>query len=298
MIGEVSGAPAPVREAAAATPDRAVLRTATTQAVVSAAGAAVLSLTDRASGVEFLMRTPWAEEDWSDDHPSPSTSVSWHRRYPGGWHTLLPHAGEEREVGGVAHPFHGEAAWRRWRFEEADPSSCTLGIVLRTVPLMIRRRFELHEDTVTVEQTVVNYSREPVSLTWTEHPAFGEALVSPATVVELDGRRLGVDLPTSEEAAGGFRTELSGARGTAVIRNPETGAHARLDWDAMLFPYTHVWQEHRTPGFPWWGAVSCIAIEPATREYWPDDETLGPVTLDGGRELSTRMTLRVGIGAV
>lgn len=300
MIGEVFGSPAAAIRPEEDAPDRVVLRSATTQAVIAAAGAATLSLTDRVSGVEFLMRTPWADEDWSDDHPSPSSSssVSWHRRYPGGWHTLLPHAGEERELDGIAHPFHGEAAWRRWRIEEFGPSGCTLALVLRTVPLAISRSFEVGDETLTVVQTVRNYARHPVQITWTEHPTFGEALVSPATTVELDGRRLELDLPAAGESAGGFRTERSGARGTATIRNPATGARARLDWDPVLFPYAHVWQEHRTPGFPWWGTVSCIAIEPASREYWPEDESLGPVTVDGGRELTTRLTLRVGVDPV
>lgn len=273
------------------------LTSATTRAVIGVLGAAVLALADRATETDYLLRTPWADEDWTDDHPSPSTSETWHRRYPGGWHTLLPNAGEGRESDGVAHPFHGEAAWRRWRIEAADENSCRLGVLLRTVPLAVTRTFTLVDGALTVEQTAVNVSRVPVSITWTEHPVLGEVFVSPATTVDLAGRRLDLDFPADGVSGGGFRTEPSGAFGSAVVHNPETGAFARLDWDPELFPFAHVWQEHRTEHFPWWGAVSGFAIEPASREYWPVGEALGPLVVEAGSELSTRFTLQVGLGA-
>lgn len=274
---------------------RLVLRSSTTWATIGTAGAAVLSLTDRETGVDFLLRTPWADEDWTDDHPSPSTSETWHRRYPGGWHTLIPHAGEDRVAGGVSHPFHGEAAWRRWRVEAVDEDSCELSVLLRTVPLAVSRRFELVDGVLTVTQTVTNVSRAPVSITWTEHPALGDVFVSPATTVDIDGRRIDLEFPAEGDSWGGFRTERVAASGSAEVRNPETGAHARLDWDRRLFPFAHVWQEHRTASFPWWGAVSGFAIEPACREYWPDGDALGPLIVEGGAALSTGFTLAVGL---
>ncbi|WP_460631033.1 hypothetical protein [Leifsonia lichenia] len=275
--------------------DRLTLRSSSTRAEVGVAGAAVLSLTDVATETEYLLRTPWADEDWSDDHPSPSTSETWHRRYPGGWHTLLPHAGEDRELGGVTHPFHGEAAWRRWRVESADESSCTLGVLLRTVPLAVTRTVELVDGTLTVRQTVTNVSRGPVGITWTEHPVLGEVFVSPSTTVDLDGRRLDLVFPEGGSTGGGFRTEPSGSRGSAVVRNPATGAFALLDWDQDLFPFAHVWQEHGTEDYPWWGAVSGFAIEPATREYWPDGDALGPLIVEADADVTTRFTLQVGL---
>lgn len=271
------------------------LRSDTLSAELAVAGAAVLSLTDRETGTEFLLRTPWADEDWTDDPPSPSTSETWHRRYPGGWHTLIPHAGEGRETGGVSHPFHGEAAWRRWRVEAVGESSCRLGVLLRTVPLAVTRTFELVGGSLTVTQTVLNVSRRPVSLTWTEHPVLGEVFVSPSTTVHLDDRLLDLAFPTNGSSAGGFRTEPS--RGNASVHNPATGAFARLGWDAQLFPFAHVWQEHHTDRFPWWGAVSGFAIEPASREYWPEGDALGPLTVEAGAELAAQFTLEVGIEA-
>jgi len=274
---------------------RLTIRSSITRAEIGVAGAAVRSLTDAATETEYLLRTPWADEDWSDDHPSPSTSETWHRRYPGGWHTLLPHAGEDRAVGGVSHPFHGEAAWRRWRVEAVDESSCTLGVLLRTVPLSVTRTFALDGGTLTVQQTVTNVSRSPVGITWTEHPVLGEVFVSSATTVDLDGRRLDLVFPDDGSTGAGFRTEPSGSTGSAVVRNPETGAFAILDWDSDLFPFAHIWQEHGTEHYPWWGAVSGFAIEPATREYWPAGDALGPLIVAADAEVSTRFTLQVGL---
>jgi hypothetical protein len=114
--------------------------------------------------------------------------------------------------------------------------------------------------------------------------------------VLVAGQDVGVEFPQGEAGVSAFRTFEAVARGEAEIREPDTGAFARLRWDAALLPYLHVWQEHNaTDGFPWWRAVSTIALEPASRPYRSDDqESLGPIVLEAGREVRADFVLTVG----
>lgn len=258
---------------------------------VDPTGARVASLVHRATGTELLLRPPWEHEDWSAAYPSASSNEEWHRRYPGGWHTLLPHAGDARSVDGVQHPFHGEAAWRRWRVVGREATSCTLDVVLRTVPFAVRRRVRSTGTGVEVVQRIANLSSHDVAFTWTEHPAFAGALAEPGSTLSLGGDPVDVTFPASGETSGAFQTVRTKGRGDAELRNDDEGISVVLRWDPELFTHLHVWQEHRTTGFPWWGLVNAIALEPACRVYDADDGALGPLVLAGGAELTARFEL-------
>jgi hypothetical protein len=54
-------------------------------------------------------------------------------------------------------------------------------------------------------------------------------------------------------------------RGWARLTNHDIGLSAALDWDATVLPHAWLWTElHATPGFPWFGAVDVLAVEPCT----------------------------------
>ncbi|MFE5338624.1 hypothetical protein ACFQ80_00260 [Isoptericola sp. NPDC056578] len=259
---------------------------------VDPTGARVASLVHTPTGTELLLRLPWEDEDWSGAFPSASSNEEWHRRYAGGWHTLVPHAGDARTVDGVQHPFHGEAAWRRWRVLAHDAGSCTLEVVLRTVPLTVRRTVRATAAGLEVEQRVANHAPRPVAFTWTEHPAFGGALAGPGSTVTLGGDPVEAAFPRDGEPSGGFQSLRAKGRGDVELRNDAAGVAVVLRFDPDLFPHVHVWQEHRaTAGFPWWGAVDAVALEPACRPYDPDDDALGPLVLAGGAELAARFEI-------
>ncbi|GAB3803077.1 hypothetical protein GCM10028798_21370 [Humibacter antri] len=263
---------------------------------VETLGARISSIVDRRTGTEFLLRTPWANEHWDPIALSAGTSAEWHGRYQGGWHTLVPHAGDQRWVAGIEHPFHGEASWRTWRLVMRDDAVCAHEVVLRTAPLRITRCVSVDGSTVRVEQRVENFSPEPIDFTWTEHPALGPAVVGPRTAVTTPEGRLDLVFPQSEEGVSGFRSLRIGDRGEATVTDPDSGAFARLRWDARLMPYLHVWQEHHaTDGFPWWRTNSAIALEPASRDYWPDEDGLGPVVVQGRGAVDGVIELTVGV---
>lgn len=253
-------------------------------------GGHISSIVRTACQTEFLLRTPWAEEQWPGTFPAGSSTEEWHKRYPGGWHTLIPHAGEPRKHNGIEHPFHGEAAWRQWRLITQAENFCTFEVVLRTVPFRVRRRIEALDTGVLVEQEVENISNAPIAFSWTEHPAFGDALVGPNSSVTVGGNAVTADFSRT-----GFQTARANGLGEAEIRNEDSGYEAKLSWDAELMPYLYIWQEHgNATAFPWWGSTNTVGLEPASRPYDHEETILGPVTLDGGRSLTARFLLELG----
>ncbi|SDK55768.1 Galactose mutarotase [Glycomyces sambucus] len=255
-------------------------------------GARIASVAHAPTGTEFLLTTPWGAEDWSGTYQFTGSNEEWHRRYAGGWHTLVPHAGDARTLDRVAHPFHGEAAWRRWRVTGADGDSCELEAVLRTAPLTVRRRVRATGTGVLVRQTVANHSGREAAFTWVEHPAFGPALIGPGTTVDIGGDRVDAHFPAAGEPHSAFQEVRAKGRGSVVIANADKGTAAVLTWDPEVFPYLFVWQEHRaTTGFPWWGLADTIGLEPACRPYESDGGPLGPLTLAPGASLTAEFEL-------
>ncbi|NII69925.1 hypothetical protein [Microbacterium ulmi] len=262
---------------------------------VDSLGARIASIVHVASGREFLLRTPWADEELAHATASADSSFEWHRRYAGGWHTLIPHAGDAVRIDGVEHPFHGEAAWRRWRVVEQSAAELRVEVSLRTAPLLLSRRIRVTDDGVRVLQRVRNTSREPVAFSWTEHPALSETVIGPRARMSLDGAPVDVAFPHADASGSAFAELPVPGRGDVAIRNPDTGAAVRLRWDAAALPFLYVWQEHRTPGFPWWGAVDTIGIEPASRPYDGAEDELGPLVVEGSGELSLEFALDVEV---
>lgn len=264
--------------------------------IVDTTGARVASVVHTATATEFLLRTPWEEEEWSGMHPSASSNEEWHRRYAGGWHTLVPHAGDARRIGGVEHPFHGEAAWRRWNVVEQDEASCTLEIVLRSVPFSVRRRVDATDSGVEIRQRVTNHADRDIAFSWTEHPAFSGALIGPTSTLSIGGDPIEAAFPHDGTPHGSFQTVRAKGRGVVELRNDDAGTAAVLRWDPDMFPYLYVWQEHhQTEAFPWWGMVDTIALEPASRPYEPDDGPLGPLVLAGGTTMTARFGLELSV---
>jgi len=257
---------------------------------VDESGARIASIVDTTTGTEFLLQLNGRDAEVPETPPAADSNRRWHERYAGGWHPLLPNAGDDRTVDGVAHPFHGEAAWRRWRTVALDDSSCTLEVALDTVPLLLRRRTVATADGVRVQQRLENTSDGDVAVTWTEHPAFAEVLASAGASLTVDGDLVDVHFPQPGEGHGGFCSVPSGARGVARLRGG--GWDAVLAWDPVLFPQLHVWQEHRfTTGFPWWGETSTIALEPASRPYDHTDEALGPIVVPAHGAVAAEFSL-------
>ncbi len=269
--------------------DRVVIASGILRAEIDPEGARIASLTHLPTGRQILATTPWADEP-RDSFALPDSSGQWHRRYPGGWHVLLPRAGDPPAEVEPPQPFHGEAAWRTWTLA-GDRSSCRARVTLRTVPLEIDRTAALIDDELRLDTTVRNASATPVRIGWAEHPAFaGDLFDGPSTVGT--GER---EIPVAAAPSAGF-DDVSGAAGSLRI-----SGELRLDltWDPHLFPRLFVWRERRgSTGFPWWGAVDAVGLEPSSDPYAHPLDALGSIEIAPGETVRSRVVLRVrGIDA-
>jgi hypothetical protein len=215
--------------------------------------------------------------------------LDWLSEYRGGWQLLVPNAGAACEVDGVPLPFHGE--WSRTRVRVTERATDRVVMTAGTrLPLTVERavRVEARPARVLVCTTVDNVSDEPVSFVWGEHPAFavgqGDRIdFPPAEIFDAhgvgvgrwpslsDGRHLGrVDTADPSESVL-FLVGFSA--GWAAVRRQHLGV--ALAWNVADFPYAWLWHEIASPGFPFYGRTSLVAIEPASS--WPGTGLRGAI---------------------
>lgn len=244
----------------------------------------------RSQGRELL-----ATYDW-DSPVGVSRSVGygdpkldWLSDYRGGWQLLVPNAGAACVVDGVPLPFHGE--WSRTRVtvsgRAADRIVMTAGL---RFPLSVEREVSVATgpERVVVRTTVSNRSGGPLPFVWGEHPAFAVASgdhidLPPVELFDVDGAPAGrwptLDGPRDLAVVdAGPSTEsvhylVGFARGWAAIRRPHVGV--ALAWDVADFPAAWLWHEIASPGFPFYGRTSLVAIEPASS--WPGTGLAGAI---------------------
>lgn len=223
---------------------------------------------------------------------------NWLSGYRGGWQETVPNAGQESHLDGMPLPFHGEASVIPWTVVEQNEASCTLRAHLRPT-LSIDRRMRLLEDRAGLEitTTVTNTGVQDVPFIWGHHPAFA---YTDDTVLHLPEGRYEVEPSQRDDIAtssgvwprarddSGTEIDLSrigaeaGSRliyrhghseGWAVLRQSNSSSHVAMSWDVDAYPAVWVWQNRSHPGFPWFGRMQCLAVEP--QRAWPMDGLAG-----------------------
>ncbi|MDN8547944.1 hypothetical protein PUW81_002370 [Microbacterium sp. NM3R9] len=255
--------------------------------VVEADGARIASLTHLPTGRELLASTPWAD-DPADGFVMADSSAQWHRAYRGGWHLLLPRAGDSPAAVSPPQPFHGEAAWRTWRLASSG-DTCRASVALRTLPLAIERRMSVHANTLVIETEVRNHGPVPVEVGWAEHPAFAGDLFREGSIVRSGDRDLGLGAAPAASFC-----DIAAPAGAVAIAAPHAGIEITVTWDAAMHPRLYVWQEQRgSSGFPWWGAMDAVGLEPASDPYGTPVDALGSLAVGAGESLVSVVSLRV-----
>jgi len=254
-------------------------------------GPFVVELDERLGGeitrIQHDDRELLAAYDWATPVPV-SRSVTygdpkldWLSEYRGGWQLLIPNAGAACVVDGVPLPFHGE--WSRTHVTVTARAADYIVMSAGTrLPLVVERevRVEAQPDRVLVRTTVSNPSDRAVAFLWGEHPAFAvddgdEIDLPPARVLAADGTPVG-DWPTTSEGGRLDRVDTTRptesvhfvvglAEGWAALRRRDGGV--ALAWDVKDLPAVWLWHEIASPGFPFYGRSSLVAIEPASS--WP-----------------------------
>jgi galactose mutarotase-like enzyme len=242
--------------------------------------------------------------DWNSPIPADGLTnygdpeLDWLSRYRGGWQETAPNAGQASDLDGMPLPFHGEASFVPWAVVEQNQTSCVLETHLRPT-LLIRRSMALFHDRAGVEvaTTVINTGLRDVPLVWGHHPAF---ICDDRTVLHLPAGPYAVEvsqqdsLSTSSgswpyaQAEDGTDVDLcrlgssAGSRlvyrhghseGWAVIEQANDKPHIAMAWDIKAYPAIWVWQNRSHPGFPWFGRMRSLAVEP--QRAWPLDGLAG-----------------------
>ena len=233
-------------------------------------------------GIELLAYQEWIKPNNARENNALSQArKDWLTNYRGGWQFLVPNAGSECEVDGVFHPFHGE--WSRTHVSIVEHSDVLLRMRATVqTSIVVERVISLESDPerIKLTTTLKNESDEPTSFIWGEHPAFialpGDRIDMPtAPVANSDGVSVGnwpassnansLDVVSAEAPYESVHYVTNVSSGWAALRRSEVGI--ALAWDTRDFPHVWLWRENGSPGFPFFGQASLIAIEPAST--WP-----------------------------
>jgi hypothetical protein len=254
-------------------------------------GCDIVEVVDRQSGVDVLMRAPWG---FGRRPTATSSAERWIESYPGGWQVLLPNGGDAVEQHGVEWGFHGEAAIVPWRVDAHDGSSARLSTSLMTAPLELEREIRLDGRSLVVVERIRHVGGDPIDVMWGHHPAFGQPLIEPGSIISTGARTFTADdrapggglapghasswpharladggtvdlsvIPAADEPRSilGYLSDFD--EGTYTITNTRLGLSATLRWPLELFPHAWFWQElHGMPGYPWFRRAYVTAIEP------------------------------------
>jgi hypothetical protein len=220
----------------------------------------------------------------------------WQEIFPNGG-TANTYRGVELNFHGEA----SLAAWDYEIIEsEGDAAEIRLSTRLRRSPFSIARtmRVEAGRPVLLFKERVTNQSREDLEAMWGHHPAYGAPFLSGACRIDTNTRTVHADdeiggplnsltrgatfswphgerdgVPTDLSRVAGpddpphetmaYLTDFASDHAWYGITNTALGLGVGLVWPKAIFPYAWFWQEmHASPGFPWYGAVYVMAIEP------------------------------------
>ncbi|MCG3177706.1 MAG: hypothetical protein BIFFINMI_00025 [Phycisphaerae bacterium] len=269
-------------------------------------GAAIVELTDKASGVDVLAPDPGAVQNVINlQHPITPPQIYFNRKV-GGWPELFPTGSRLDDYFGLPQPFHGESNQRRWDYAvvEAGPRQAMVRFTLtcRNAPLRLVRDMILEPGAaqIVLRERAENLSQLPIPIMWGHHPTFGAPFLEAGVRIELPGCRFiegdasMLDIPAPGAKVGNMFYAADLAEGWFGLFNPRLKLGVGVRFDAELFRYLWLWQEFnandKPPAFGRWYAA---AVEPFTSLPAGMDKegAAGPsVTIAPGRSLSTELT--------
>lgn len=268
--------------------------------ILAGKGADVLSITDRASGVNPLWRSRWGHHHARSAQMNADSSAAWLSACAGGWNFLFPGGGAESTVGGVVQPMHGEASIAPWDVadmdgRDADGPWVKLRTHLSRSPFAIERTVRLLGESgdVHITDTVTNEGGEPFPATWTQHPTLGAPFLDASCTIETNADSVEPDetyalphvpLPIGQRRSwneaqpilgriprrGEPRQLLSYLDYTASdawyrVTNQTQGLAFEVQWARAEYPHAWFFQEmDATAGWPWFSNTYIMAIEPST----------------------------------
>ena len=244
-------------------------------------GADIYALTDLASGIDPLLRTPWGLQPPGAPPRPGSSGVAFLENYEGGWQELFPNTNDPATYRGITLPFHGEVATLPWRWSMApgDPGETAVRFTVecRLTPFRLERTMRLRrgERRLVLDERVTNLSGAAAEFTWGHHCVLGPPLVGHGAELRVPCRTIVTGAepwedtarlvpgqrsrwPMARSLAGGVTnlSQIPGPEagshddvfltelngGWAELANPSVGLGFRLDWDPAVFPWVISWQ--------------------------------------------------------
>lgn len=298
-------------------------------------GADIISITDRASGVDPLWKARWGHHHINSALTQESSASAWLASCAGGWNVLFPGGGAESTVAGAIQPMHGEASIIPWSVEALgvtdDGPAVTVRTHLTRSPFRLDRTVRLVGDTseVVVVDTAVNEGGEAFPFTWTHHPTLGAPFLSEHCAITTNAIEViadeTYDLPAIPLPAGSRMpwNEAESVLGAVVgrrtprqllsylmfededawyrVTNQQLGLSFEARWLSSQMPYAWFFQEmDATAGYPWFSNTYIMALEPSTT--WPGRGLAHAVEVDRvqwlapGEEKSVAISVSFGRG--
>jgi galactose mutarotase-like enzyme len=252
--------------------------------IVPQFGAKIASLLDKRSGYEWMLPATLRPV-----RPIPY-GATFTEYDMSGWDEMFPTIGVcEYPVPGAHQgaylPDHGEVWAMEWGIESAY-DALVLSIQGQALPYTLRRSARAEGDALLLDYEVRNTGSEILYYLWSAHPLFNAnehtRLILPDNVTEVvnildnhpvlgalgtrhpfpqtdSGFRLDQVAPPASRTCRKFFAPPEETVSWAVLRQEDSGAFLRMDWDAVRTPYLGVWVDE---GF--YTVTSCIAVEPMT----------------------------------
>jgi hypothetical protein len=294
-------------------------------------GADIYEFVHKASGVDFLMKTPAGLRPPGENPPADFLD-----NYEGGWQELFPNPGDPTDYQGTALPFHGEVALLPWDFsvERNDEKMVAVrfNVQCKHTPFSLERvmRLRKSESFLEIDGTVTNLSTDTERFSWGHHIVLGgnfleancrldvpagkivtpEELYEPATARLAPGQS--EPWPMALGRKPGERFDLSwipGAdehthddvyltgldRGSLYVSNRRLGLSFWLEWDAQLFGCVVNWQPFGGADIPPLTGIYGVGIEPWVTRFSLSQaiERGEALALNPGTSISTQ--LRAGV---
>jgi hypothetical protein len=151
-------------------------------------GADIYQITEKGSGINFLMQTPQGLRP-----PDKQPASDFLDNYEGGWQELFPNPGDEVEYKGEKLPFHGEVALLPWKYSIQQDSeidvALSFSVLTRQTPFELERviRLEYGNPSFEIEGKVSNLSKEAEYFLWGHHVVLGGDFLEDGCRVELAG---------------------------------------------------------------------------------------------------------------
>lgn len=252
--------------------------------IVPQFGAKIASLQDKRSGHEWMLPATLRPVR---PIPYDATFIEYDMS---GWDEMFPTIGVcEYPVPGAyqgAHlPDHGEVWAMEWAIESAY-DALVLSVKGRALPYTLRRSTRVEGDALVLNYEVHNTGSETLYYLWSAHPLLNTnehtRLILPDNITEIvniignhpvlgefgtrhtfpqtdSGFRLDRVASASSKTSRKFIAPPEETINWAILRQEDSGAFLRMDWDAKRVPYFGVWVDEG-----YYTVTPCIAPEPMT----------------------------------